>query len=60
MVSSSNFPVAIVLTSVDFPAFYKPTIDNSNSLYQNKDFTQSTIFLKNIFISNNKNKFFFF
>lgn len=38
--SSSNFPVAIVLTSVVLPAFYNPTKAISNSFPKNSSLIQ--------------------
>ena len=55
IVSSSNFPVATVLTRVVFPAFYKPTKQISNSLPKNFSFNQSNI-RYTICIYKNKNK----
>lgn len=49
MVSSSNYPVAMVLTSVVLPAFWRPTSDISSSLVNNLDLIQSRIPSRNDF-----------
>ncbi len=52
IVSSSNVPSVMALTSVVFPAFWSPTMAIYNYLLKNLDFIQSNNLLKkpNIFV----------